>query len=76
MSTKKRITFRLLEFFVIGLVFGIIEDLLAIKIATDAKITWQTVWIAFMVALPFAIVSELVVDIKFFRNMVKKRFNL
>ncbi len=53
---------RLLEFFVIGLVFGIIEDLIAITLTTDAKLEWSTVLVVFFIALPFAVISELVVD--------------
>jgi hypothetical protein len=57
---------RLLEFFVIGLLLGIVEDLLAITWATDAKIDLRVIGIAFIVALPFAILSEIVVDQKRF----------
>lgn len=53
---------RLLEFFLVGLVLGIVEDLLAIKFSTGAAITWKTVQVASLVALPFAIFSELIVD--------------
>ncbi len=53
---------RILEFFIIGLVFGITEDILAVLIATDAEFSWNIVWIVALIALPFAIVSELVVD--------------
>lgn len=69
---SKKVFFRLLEFFVIGLVFGIVEDLLAIHFATDSQITWKTIWIAFLVALPFAVISELIVDMQSFRNYIKK----
>lgn len=62
MSRRNRTLLRLLEFFLIGLVFGVIEDLLAIYFSTDAKITRETLVIVFLVALPFAIFSELIVD--------------
>ena len=53
---------RLAEFFVIGLIFGIIEDLIAVKAVSEVVITPRVLLVIFMVALPFAIVSELIVD--------------
>lgn len=50
------------EFFVFGFVVGVIEDLLAIFIATGEPITAHTFLIAGLVALPFAAFSELIVD--------------
>ena len=70
MSNKK---LRLIEFFVIGILLGIVEDLIAIFFATDAKINFRVIWIAFLVALPFAIFSELIVDHpKFWEIFFKK----
>ena len=60
--SRRRTIIRFLEFFVIGVCFGLGEDLLAIHFATDASINMKTVWITFLVALPFAIFTELVVD--------------
>jgi hypothetical protein len=71
--TKRRILTRLVEFFVIGLLMGLIEDLLAIHFATDAKITWEVVKIAFLVALPFAFISEILVDFGVFRRVFRKK---
>lgn len=65
----------LAEFFVVGLVMGITEDILAIKFATNAKITIETFKVAFLVALPFAVISELLVDSKIIREMVFKKRN-
>lgn len=59
---RKRFLIRLLEFFIIGLVFGIAEDFIAISLASEATSAWDTLKIAFWVALPFAIFSELIVD--------------
>ena len=61
---KKRHLYRFLEFFIVGLVMGVTEDILAIHFATDAVITIEVVYIAALVALPFAIFSELIVDWK------------
>ena len=63
---------RFVEFFFIGFLLGIIEDIIAIKAATGAVITWNTVVIAAIVALPFAIFSELIVDRKHFFDFIKK----
>lgn len=52
----------MIEFFIFGVLIGIVEDLLAIRFATDAEITWNVVWIVVLVAIPFAILGELVVD--------------
>lgn len=53
---------RILEFFIIGVILGITEDLLAVLIATDAEFSWNIVAVVALVAIPFAIISELVVD--------------
>jgi len=65
-----------MEFFLVGLVAGVTEDMIAIKLATDAEITLQTFKVAFLVAVPFAIFSELIVDGKTIRKWVKKKINL
>ncbi len=53
---------RLLEFFIIGVLFGTIEDLIAIAIATDGGFEWHYILVAVAVALPFAFLSEIIVD--------------
>lgn len=52
----------ILEFIFIGLLIGLAEDLIAIKFATGAAITWEVVIIAFIITIPFAIFSEIIVD--------------
>lgn len=53
----------LLEFFVIGVVFGILEDVLAIVFYEGVfTIDPKMFYVAAAVAIPFAIISELVVD--------------
>jgi hypothetical protein len=62
---KKKTAHRIgvmIEFFIFGVIIGITEDLIAIKFATDAEITWNVIWIVVLVAIPFAILGELVVD--------------
>ena len=55
-------TERIIEFLVVGLVMGMGEDLLAVWLTTDAAITWEVVGIVFVIAVPFAFISEFVVD--------------
>lgn len=62
---------RFLEFLVIGVVMGVAEDLIAVKLATGASIGFEVVVIVFAVALPFAAFSELVVDRKDFLDMLR-----
>lgn len=53
-----------LEFLIFGVVMGVIEDIIAIKFATDELITFETIVIITLVAIPFAIIGELIVDRK------------
>lgn len=64
-----RILKRSLEYFIIGMIVDLSENLLVIKFATNEVITWQTVKIAFLVVLPFAILMELVFD-----PIIRKKF--
>lgn len=65
------------EFLVFGVVVGVIEDLIAVKIATGEAITWHIVGVVFLVAIPFAILGEIVVDkidfIELYKKFFKKR---
>lgn len=67
---KKRIVSHLVEFFFVGLLMGVAEDVLVIKFATNAKITFNTFKIAFLVALPFAFIGELLVDSSTIRKIL------
>lgn len=60
--TKRQRLIRFLEFLVIGVAMGLVEDLLAIVLATDAKLEPQVVLIVLLVSIPFAALSELIVD--------------
>ncbi len=59
---KHKHKIRLIEFFVIGVLFGVAEDLLAITLAIDGVFKWQYLGVAAMVAVPFAFLSEIIVD--------------
>lgn len=53
---------RFLEFLLIGVLMGVVEDLIAISLATDATFNAHVLVIVVLVAIPFAAFSELVVD--------------
>ena len=53
---------RFLEFLVIGVILGVTEDLIAVKLATGAEFTLEMLLIVIGVTIPFAAFSELVVD--------------
>lgn len=44
------------------MIMGMAEDIIAVYLSTGKRITFRVVWIIFLVALPFAIISEYVVD--------------
>jgi hypothetical protein len=53
---------RLIEFLIIGVAMGLLEDIIAITLATDASIDFRVIWIVLLVAIPFAFISEIIVD--------------
>ncbi|KKW21951.1 MAG: hypothetical protein UY71_C0007G0010 [Parcubacteria group bacterium GW2011_GWB1_52_7] len=53
---------RFAEFFVIGMVFNVADNLLSITTVSDTVITPKVIGIIFLLTIPFAIISELVVD--------------
>ena len=65
---------RFLEFFIVGIVLGVAEDLIAIFLVTNEPIDFRVFWIAFFVALPFAVFSELIVDHEKFKNFMRRHF--
>lgn len=71
-SRKAKRIIRFLEFFVVGVVFGISEDLIAIFFATGESISPRIFLVAAFVAIPFAAFSELVVDSEKFRDRIRR----
>lgn len=61
-----------LEFLIFGIIIGVIEDLVAVKLATGAVITFRVVGIVILIAIPFAILGELVVDKIDFVSILRK----
>lgn len=72
LSHRQRLI-RFLEFLVIGAVMGLIEDLLAVALATDAPIDLELIPIVLAVAVPFAALGELIVDHPRFREILLPR---
>jgi len=60
-----------LEFLIGGIILGIIEDIILIKLLTDEPITFSIFIIIFLVTLPFAFLGEYVVDRIDFLKMFK-----
>jgi len=64
-----------LEFLIFGIIMGIVEDVIAITFSTGEPITWKIIGIVTLVAIPFAIIGELIVDridiLKFLRKHKK-----
>lgn len=72
-TQPKQIVTHLAEFFIVGVLMGVGEDLLAIHFATDAVISPHIFLVAFLVAFPFAIISEIIVDLKIFKKFLNKK---
>ena len=63
------------ELIVFGVVIGMIEDIIAIKITTGEMVTWEMVGIIVLVAVPFAILGEVVFDKIDFASIFRKIFS-
>lgn len=66
-----------IQFLIFGIVFGIAEDVIAIKFATGDPITVRVFVIVVLVTIPFAIIGELIVDRRdvfaFFKKRIGKK---
>jgi len=72
-TEKKKVIVHLIQFFILGICMGIVEDVIAIHLATNAKITLYTFRVAFLVAVPFAVIAELLVDLKIFKRIFLRK---
>ncbi len=50
------------EFLLFGILIGITEDIIAIKLTTGASITPRMIGIIVLIAIPFAIIGEMIAD--------------
>ncbi len=64
------------EFLVFGIIIGVIEDILAVKLVTGESITLKGFGIIVLIAIPFAIIGEIVADkidfVKLYKRVFKK----
>jgi len=62
------------EFLLFGIILGITEDLIAIKLATGEPITSRVISIVILIAIPFAIIGEVIFDRIDFAEIFKRFF--
>ncbi|MEX0935217.1 MAG: hypothetical protein WDZ70_02745 [Candidatus Paceibacterota bacterium] len=74
MENKWKKTEFIFELLVFGIVIGIIEDIIAIKLTTGEPITWKVFGIVVLIAIPFAVLGEVVFDRIDFATMFQKMF--
>ena len=60
-SNKRRLVF-FAEFLVFGFALALIEDIIAVLLATGESFSWEMLVIVSVVAIPFAIIGEFVLD--------------
>ena len=63
-----------LEFLIFGIVVGVIEDVIAVKVTTGEPITWKIVGIIVAIAIRFAYLGEVVADQIDFTSFLEKWF--
>ncbi len=66
---------RFLEFFIVGVILGVVEDLIVISVVTERQIDLNVLIFAFLIAFPFAVFSELIVDHEKFKELMKRWFH-
>lgn len=62
------------EFLVFGIVIGIAEDVIAVKLTTGEAITSKMIGIIVLIAIPFAVIGELIADRIDFVGLYRKIF--
>ncbi len=65
----------ILEFLIFGIVIGVVEDLIAVTVATGEPITWKIIGIIVLVAIPFAFLGEVIADQIDFAKMLERLFS-
>lgn len=70
MAVKLNTKLRILEFIVAGIILDLTESIISIKLATEASLNLKVFLITLIVVIPFAIVTELVIDHPEFWNKV------
>ncbi len=66
-----------LEFLCFGVITGVIEDMIAVRITSGTPITWKVFGVIVLIAIPFAFIGEMIVDkinfVKLFRRFFSKK---
>jgi len=78
MEKKKEVNWKkwevIFEFLIFGILIGITEDLIAIKFATGEEITFKIIGIVILIAIPFAVLGEVIFDRIDFAKILKRIF--
>ena len=68
------------EFLILGIIIGVVEDVIVVKAITNHSITWRDFGIIVLIAIPFAFLGEIVVDkidfVDIFRRLFRIKNNL
>ena len=67
---------RIIEFLLIGLIFNSLDNIIAVKYAAGAELNLDVLSRIFIFVVPFAILSELIVDHPDFWKKVMKFFKV
>ncbi len=67
---------RIIEFIIIGLVANSLDNIVAIRFAAGAELTLAVLGKIFLLVIPFAVLSELIVDHPDFWKKVMKFLKL
>ncbi len=70
MAIRLNTKIRILEFVVAGIILDLTENIISIKLTTQTELSLQVFIVALMVVIPFAIVTELIIDHPNFWNKV------
>lgn len=70
MPAKFNTKIRILEFVVAGIILDLTENIISIKLTTDAELSLKVFLVALVVVIPFAVLTELVIDHPNFWNKV------
>ena len=70
MPVKFNTKIRILEFVVAGIILDLIENIISIKLTTQAALNVRIFLVTLVVVIPFAVLTELVIDHPNFWNKV------
>ncbi|OHA90857.1 MAG: hypothetical protein A2832_00880 [Candidatus Zambryskibacteria bacterium RIFCSPHIGHO2_01_FULL_44_22b] len=70
MPVKFNTKIRILEFVVAGIILDLVENIISIKLTTQAELNLRIFLVTLVIVVPFAILTELVIDHPNFWNKV------